>query len=48
MGKNNRSGQATLLSEADQLKIRKALTNKKHRLFWDVARFTGERWGAIC
>lgn len=48
MGKNNRSGQAALLSESDMSKIRRELVNKEHRLFWDIARYTGERWGAIC
>ena len=48
MAKNNRSGQAALLSESDISKIRRELVNKEHRLFWDVARYTGERWGAIC
>lgn len=48
MPKNNRAGQAAILSEADILKIRRQLCNREHRLFFDVARFTGERWGAIC
>jgi len=48
MAKINRSGQAAILSETDQAKIRKVLQNKQHRLFWDIAVFTGERWGAIC
>lgn len=48
MPKNNRSGQAAILTESDILKIRRQLTNKSHRLFWDLARYTGERWGAIC
>lgn len=47
MPKNNRSGQAAILSEVDLIKIRRQLINKEHRLFWDIARFTGERWGAI-
>lgn len=45
--KVNRHGQGELISDADYTKIRKALKNKKHRLLIDVARFTGERWGAI-
>lgn len=48
MAKNNRSGQSSLLTETDLLKIRRQIDNKTHRLFWDIARFTGERWGAIC
>lgn len=35
------------MSESDVLKIRRQLINCQHRLFWDIARFTGERWGAI-
>lgn len=37
-----------MLTESDVLKIRRQLANRQHRLFWDIARFTGERWGAIC
>lgn len=48
MPKNNRFGQAAILSESDLTKIRRQLINREHRLFFDVARFTGERWGAIC
>ena len=48
MPKNNRSGQAAILTESDLQKIRRQLENKSHRLFWDIARYTGERWGAIC
>lgn len=47
MPKNNRSGQSAILTESDLQKIRKRLENKMHRLFWDIARYTGERWGAI-
>lgn len=47
MPKYNRSGQAAVLSEADSAKIRRQLKNKGHRLFWDLACYTGERWGAI-
>lgn len=35
------------MTESDLIKIRRQLSNKEHRLFWDIARFTGERWGAI-
>lgn len=45
--KNNRNGKAAIISDADYSKIRKSLKSKKHRLLLDVARFTGERWGAI-
>jgi integrase/recombinase XerD len=45
--KNNRFGQAAILSEQDAAKIRRALRNDTHKLFWDIARYTGERWGSI-
>lgn len=47
MPKVNRSGQAAILNEADYSRIRKHLKNKQHRLIFDIARYTGERWGAI-
>lgn len=47
MPKNNRFGQSTILTELDLQKIRRQFTNKTHRLFWDIARYTGERWGAV-
>ena len=48
MGKNNRHGQAAILSGNQISKIRKNLSNASHRLLFDVAVYTGERWGAIC
>lgn len=45
--KNNRNGKASVISDADYIKIRKFLKSKRYRLLLDVARFTGERWGAI-
>lgn len=45
--KNNRHGQAAIFSDADYVKVRRSITNKKHRLLFDIARYTGERWGAI-
>lgn len=47
--KNNRSGQAAIISDAEYIKIRRAVPveNKKYRLLLDIARYTGERWGAI-
>lgn len=48
MPKISGCGQAAILSESDFAKIRKAFANRQHRLFWDIARWTGERWGAIC
>jgi len=47
MPKVSRHGQAAILSDADYSRIRKHLKHKQHRLVWDIARFTGERWGAI-
>lgn len=45
--KNNRYGQAAIISEIEYQKIRKSLRSKKYKLLLDIARFTGERWGAI-
>lgn len=47
MPKINRNGQSAILSDSDYSRIRKHLKNKQHRLIWDIARYTGERWGAI-
>lgn len=48
MSKNNRSGQAAILTGRDREKIRKAFVSEKHRILWDIAYYTGERWGAVC
>lgn len=45
--KNCRHGQAALLTESDFAKIRRQIKNPEYRLIWDIARWTGERWGAI-
>lgn len=45
--KNNRFGQSTVLSNSDYLKIRKNQLNVKHQLAYDIAWYTGERFGAI-
>lgn len=45
--KNNRHGRSSVFSDADYVKVRRTITNKKHRLLFDIARYTGERWGAI-
>jgi len=45
--KNNRSGQAAILSDLEYSKIRKQIVNQKYRLLWDLAWYTGERWGAL-
>lgn len=48
MSKNNRHGQAEILSASDCDRIRRSIISKHHLLLWDIARYTGERWGAIC
>lgn len=45
--KVNGHGQAAIISDADYQKIRKSTTDKKYRLLLDIARYTGERWGAL-
>jgi integrase/recombinase XerD len=47
MSKNNRHGQAEILSASDCDRIRRSIISKHHLLLWDIARYTGERWGAI-
>lgn len=45
--KKNRSGQAAIISDADYQKIRLCVKSKKYKLLLDLAKYTGERWGAI-
>lgn len=45
--KNNRVGQAAIISDADYQKIRLCAKSKKYKTLLDLARYTGERWGAI-
>ena len=45
--KNNRHGQAAVISESDYSKIRKQIRSQKYRLLLDLAWFTGERIGAL-
>lgn len=45
--KVNGWGQAAIITDSDYQKIRKVLKSKKYRLLIDIARYTGERWGAI-
>jgi integrase/recombinase XerD len=45
--KNNRYGQAAILTDTDYSKIRKQIKSKKYKLLLDIAWYTGERWGAI-
>lgn len=47
MPKNNRHGQAAILTDSDYSRIRKYLQNPRHRLLFDILRYTGERVGAI-
>lgn len=47
MGKNNRNGQAEILSDAELDRIFKHLKSRDHKLFFTIARYTGERFGAI-
>jgi integrase/recombinase XerD len=47
MPKINPHGQASIFTDSDRFKIKKFLLNKSHRLFFDIAFYTGERWGAI-
>ncbi len=45
--KVNRHGQATVFSQQDLTRIRRCIKNSQHRLLFDIARYTGERIGAI-
>lgn len=47
MGKNNRFGQAEILNDAELDRIFKHLKNREHKLFFSIARYSGERFGAI-
>ncbi|MEH1805383.1 tyrosine-type recombinase/integrase [Nostoc sp.] len=45
--KNDREGQAAILSYADCSKIRTQIRSRKYKLLFDLAYYTGERWGAL-
>lgn len=47
MPKNNRYGQAAIITHQEYSRIRKCLHNIRHKLLLDIAWYTGERWGAI-
>jgi integrase/recombinase XerD len=47
MPKNNRNGQSAILTDSDYARIRKQFVSEKYKLLWDIAKYTGERWGAI-
>lgn len=48
MPKNNREGQATVLTDSEYLTIRNHFVNPKHKLIIDIAWWTGERMNAVC
>jgi integrase/recombinase XerD len=45
--KNNRNGQAAILSNTEYSKIRSQIKSQKYKLLLDLAWYTGERWGAL-
>lgn len=45
--KNDRHGQAAIITEKERLRIRRFIFSPSHKLLFDIACFTGERWGAI-
>ncbi|MEH2250076.1 tyrosine-type recombinase/integrase, partial [Nostoc sp.] len=45
--KNDREGQAAILTNADCSKIRTQIRSRKYKLLFDLGSYTGERWGAI-
>ncbi|NER36215.1 MAG: tyrosine-type recombinase/integrase [Oscillatoria sp. SIO1A7] len=47
MGKNNRCGQAAILTDDDYAKILQQLKNPTHQIALQIARYTVERVGAI-
>lgn len=47
MPKINRRGQAAVISNDEYTKIRKKIRTDRYRLLWDLAWYTGERWGAL-
>jgi integrase/recombinase XerD len=47
MPKQNRSGQATIFTDAEYRRFRDQVENRTHRLIFDTAWWTGERMGAI-
>jgi integrase/recombinase XerD len=47
MGKNNRFGQAEILGDLECDRIFKNLKHRQHKLFFAIARYSGERFGAI-
>ena len=45
--KNDREGQAAILTYAECSKIRTQIKSRKYKSLFDLACYTGERWGAL-
>ncbi len=45
--KNNGHGKSSVISDTDYAKIRSCIRSKKYKMLLDLARYTGERWGAL-
>ncbi|OUL28284.1 integrase [Nostoc sp. RF31YmG] len=45
--KKDRQGQAALLHDLDYSKIRRQIRSQKYKILLDLARYTGEKWGAL-
>lgn len=45
--KNDREGQAAILTNADYSKIRSQIRSRKYKILLDLAWYTGEHWGAL-
>lgn len=45
--KNDRYGQAAILTDLEYSKIRRKIISQKYKLLLDLAWYTGERWGAL-
>lgn len=45
--KNNGSGQSAILTNQDYSKIRREINTPRYKLLFDLAWYTGERWGAL-
>jgi integrase/recombinase XerD len=46
--KNNRNGKAEILKDHELDRIYRQLKSESHKLIFNIARYTGERMGAIC
>ncbi|OUL36388.1 integrase [Nostoc sp. T09] len=47
MPKINRRGKAAVINDSEYLRIRRQIKTDKYKLLWDLAWYTGERWGAL-